>query len=153
MYDDLKGRTALITGASQGLGARFATALAETGVQVVLVARRLDKLQTLADQLNARGLQALAFEVDVADKQSITRLFQRLDTAGLKIDICINNAATFKMTPIFAENNDDFEAVMQTNVIGLWNVTKAVARQMKRHKPKPEQPDLDFHPAPRKEPP
>lgn len=134
MNFDLKGKTALITGASQGLGARFATVLAEAGVKVILVARRLDKLQALANQLKVKGFDAQAFMVDISDKKSISHLFQRLKEQGERIDICINNAATFKMTPIFSEENDDFEKVMQTNVIGLWNVTKAVTQQMKCHK-------------------
>lgn len=79
MNFELNGKTALITGASQGLGARFATVLAEAGAKVILVARRLEQLQVLANQLNVRGYNALAFTVDVSDKKSIAHLFQCLE--------------------------------------------------------------------------
>jgi NAD(P)-dependent dehydrogenase (short-subunit alcohol dehydrogenase family) len=128
---DLNGKTALITGASSGLGERFAYCLSQAGARVILAARRLDKLQVLAKTLP----NAIAIKMDVADKTSVQAAFAELEKRGEKIDICINNAGIAKLTPIFSqEDNDDFANIMQTNTLGVWYVTQAVAHHMRSHK-------------------
>ncbi len=127
---DLTGKTALITGASSGLGERFARCFSHHGARVLLAARRLDKLQDLAQELG----NAYAVEMDVADKASVHTAFAKLATQKEHIDICINNAGIAKFTPIFEpDEQSDFESTMQTNVMGVWYVTKAVANHMKDH--------------------
>ncbi|WP_425362996.1 SDR family NAD(P)-dependent oxidoreductase [Candidatus Tisiphia endosymbiont of Hybos culiciformis] len=127
---NLTGKTALITGASSGLGEQFSRLLSTVGVRIILASRRLDKLQTLASELN----NAIALEMDVADKISVQRAFNTLKEQGELIDICINNAGIAKPTPIFASCElDDFESIMQTNVLGVWYVTKKVANHMRNH--------------------
>lgn len=127
---DLKGKTALITGASSGLGEQFARCLSGAGACVILAARRIDKLKTLALKLN----NAKAIQMDVSDKQSVKICFAELEKSGEKIDICVNNAGIAILTPIFEEDdNDNFESIIQTNLIGVWYVTKAVTNHMKNH--------------------
>lgn len=127
---DLKGKTALITGASSGLGEQFARSLSGAGARVILAARRIDKLKTLAAELN----NARAIQMDVSDKQSVKSCFAELEKDGEKIDICVNNAGIAILTPIFEEDdNDNFESIVQTNLMGVWYVTKAVANHMKNH--------------------
>lgn len=128
---DLQGKTAIITGASSGLGEQFARCLSGAGARVILAARRLDKLSDLVAELsNARAIQ-----MDVSDKQSVKSCFSELEQAGEKIDICVNNAGIAILTPIFAEDDqNNFESIIQTNLMGLWYVTKAVANHMKSHK-------------------
>ncbi len=129
MYD-FKDKTALITGASSGLGERFATCLSQSGARVILVSRDIDKLNNLANQLS----NAKAMPVNVTDKKSIADCFTQLEAGGEKIDICINNAGIAKLTPVFQEDHDDhFESVLQTNLMGVWFMTKAVAKHMKKH--------------------
>lgn len=127
---DFHGKTAIITGASGGLGEQFAHCLSSAGARVIIAARRIDKLEKLVAELgNAR-----AIKLDVADKNSVINCFSELEAAGEKIDICINNAGIAKLTPIFEEEqNDDFESIVQTNLMGVWYVTKAVANHMKNH--------------------
>ena len=126
---DLKGKTALITGASSALGERFARCLSGAGARVILAARRIDKLNDLAANLG----NAKAIQMDVADKNSVQKCFSELDDSEERIDICINNAGIFKATPVFEEDHqDDFESVMQTNVMGVWYVAKAASNHMKR---------------------
>jgi NADP-dependent 3-hydroxy acid dehydrogenase YdfG len=128
---DLKGKTAIITGASSGLGEQFARYLSGAGARVLLAARRIDKLNTLAAELN----NAKAIQMDVSDKQSVKSCFAELEKDGEKIDICVNNAGIAALTPIFEEDdNDNFESIIQTNLMGVWYVTKAVANHMKGHK-------------------
>ena len=127
---DLNGKTSLITGASSGLGEQFARCLSGAGARVILAARSIDKLNDLAAELhNARAIQ-----MDVSDKQSVKSCFAELEKDSEKIDICVNNAGIFKATPVFEEDHqNDFESVMQTNVMGVWYVTKATANHMKNH--------------------
>lgn len=127
---DLTGTTALITGASAGLGEGFARALSSAGARVILTARRFDKLQALAAELK----NAVAIEMDVSSKESVRKAFNQLEQAGEKIDICVNNAGIGLLTSVFeADDQGDFESVIQTNVMGVWYITKAVANHMKAH--------------------
>lgn len=72
--------------------------------------------------------------MDVSNKNSIKNSFIELQQDGEKIDICVNNAGIALFTPIFKEDdNDNFELIIQTNLIGLWYVTKAVANHMKNN--------------------
>jgi NAD(P)-dependent dehydrogenase (short-subunit alcohol dehydrogenase family) len=127
---DLTGKTALVTGASSGLGMQFARCLSHAGARVIVVARRLDKLKTLPNELG----NALSIGMDVSDKASVQQAFDMIEQHGEKIDICVNNAGIFKETPVFgADLQDDFERVMQTNVMGVWYIAKAAANHMKNH--------------------
>ena len=100
---DLKGKTALITGASSGLGEQCARCLSTAGVRVILAARQVEKLNILTAEFN----NARAIRMDVSDKQSVRSCFTELKQAGEKIDICVNNAGIFKATPVF---EDDLES-------------------------------------------
>jgi NAD(P)-dependent dehydrogenase (short-subunit alcohol dehydrogenase family) len=127
---DLTGKTALITGASSGLGERFSRALSGAGARVILTARRMDRLQALRQELG----NAVALEMDVADKNSVRKAFETLERDGEKIDICVNNAGIAYLTPIFEpDESGEFEKQMQTNLMGVWYVTKEVANHMKAH--------------------
>lgn len=127
---DLKCKTALITGASSGFGEQFARCLSGAGARVILAARRIDKLNDLAAELN----NARAILMDVSDKQSVKSCFAELEKDGEKIDICVNNAGIAALTLIFEEDdNDNFESIVQTNLMGVWYVTKAVTNHMKNH--------------------
>ncbi|OJU73100.1 MAG: 3-ketoacyl-ACP reductase [Alphaproteobacteria bacterium 40-19] len=126
----LQGKTAMITGASGGLGEQFARTLSTAGARVILVSRRINKLESLRDELG----NAVAMQMDVSQKQSVKSCFVELEQAGEKIDICINNAGIAALTPIFEEDNqEEFESIIQTNLLGVWYVIKAVANQMKHH--------------------
>lgn len=129
---DLQGKTALITGASSGLGKRFAYVLSQAGAKVILAARRIDKLEEVAKDIRDQGGQAIPFQMDVSDKHSVTEAIDQLISEGEKIDILVNNAGIAKGSPLFESDLEgDFESMMQTNVMGVWYVTKAVAAHMK----------------------
>lgn len=127
---NLTGKTALITGASSGLGERFAKVLGAAGCRVIIAARRLDKLKALSAELD----NALPIQMDVIDKESVRDSFEALEEAGEKIDICINNAGIAALTPIFDEegSDDDFASIIQTNLMGVWYVTRRAAGHMKK---------------------
>jgi NAD(P)-dependent dehydrogenase (short-subunit alcohol dehydrogenase family) len=89
----LDGRVAVVTGASAGLGRRFATVLADRGAAVVIAARRGDALQELASDIRSRGGNALVHVIDVADASSIPGLFDAAEQSFGTVDILVNNAA------------------------------------------------------------
>src|SRR5207302_3236642 len=89
---DLAGRVALVTGASSGLGARFATVLAENGAAVALVARRAERLADLKQKIEAAGGKAVAVEADVLDRAAMTRAFDAAERAFGTVTILVNNA-------------------------------------------------------------
>jgi NAD(P)-dependent dehydrogenase (short-subunit alcohol dehydrogenase family) len=129
---DLTGKTVLITGASSGLGWRFARALSEAGAKVIVTARRLDKLQDLATEIQTQGGQAIPLEMDVTDKKMVNSVVNWLTEQGEHIDILINNAGIAEATPIFDNDGDNkFESVIQTNLMGVWYTTHAVVNHMK----------------------
>ncbi|HQS84822.1 MAG: 3-ketoacyl-ACP reductase [Alphaproteobacteria bacterium 16-39-46] len=129
-FFDLKNKTALITGASSGLGEQFARILSAAGARVILSGRRLDKLTALVQDLK----NAYPLEMDVASKSSVQRAFETLETKGEKIDICINNAGIALETSLFdSDDQNNFENILKTNVMGVWHVTKAVANHMKKN--------------------
>jgi NAD(P)-dependent dehydrogenase (short-subunit alcohol dehydrogenase family) len=129
---DLTGKTALITGASSGLGRRFAHTLTTAGAKVIITARRLDKLKDLAAEIQAQDGQAIPLEMDVTDQEMVNSVINWLTEQGERIDILINNAGIAGATPIFAtEDNGEFETLIKTNLMGVWYTTQAVANHMK----------------------
>lgn len=128
IYGDLNGKTALITGASSGLGAQFAKTLSAAGCKVILAARRIEKLEALSDEVG----DAIVLKMDVSDKKSVKSGFEKLEKLGVKIDICINNAGIAGTDSVF-EDHGNFENIIQTNVMGVWYVTHEVAKHMKQN--------------------
>lgn len=126
----LENKTAIIFGASSGMGKHFAETLSNYGARVILASRRIDELKNQAKNLK----NASFIEVDISNKDSIINLFKKLEEQGEKIDICVNTAGVATQTPIFSEQDDFFEGVIKTNLSGCWYVTKFSAIHMKKHK-------------------
>ena len=123
-------KTVLITGASSGFGKQFAITLNDAGARVILAARSLDKLQSLAKTLD----NSIVVEMDVADYESVALAFAELEKIGERIDVCINSAGIRMLTPVFNEvESDSFAKQIQTNLMGSWYVSKLVANHMKKY--------------------
>jgi len=128
---ELPGKTAIVTGASGGLGASFARALAKAGARVVLAARRLEKLEALAAEIEAAGGEALAVEMDVTDPASVEAAFATVqDTLGTPADIIVNNSGISRDNWFTRMTEEDWRAVMNTNLDGVWRVAKAGANAL-----------------------
>lgn len=123
----LDGRRALVTGASSGFGAHFAQLLSEAGAEVVLAARRIDKLQSLQDSLNANGGKASAVPLDVSSKGSVKACF---DQAGV-CDIVINNAGITVTRALLDQTEEDWDSVIDTNLKGCFLVATEAARRLR----------------------
>ncbi|WP_334129154.1 SDR family NAD(P)-dependent oxidoreductase [Sneathiella sp.] len=129
----LEGKHALVTGASSGLGKRFAEVLARAGAKVTLAARRTDRLEALAGEIAAFDGRALPVRMDVTDVASVQEAVKAAETELGPINILVNNsgisiqAAAENVTP------EDFNAVMMTNAHGAFFVAQAVGQSMIRH--------------------
>jgi NAD(P)-dependent dehydrogenase (short-subunit alcohol dehydrogenase family) len=126
----LQGKRVLVTGASSGLGHHFAWLLARAGADLVVAARRVDKLQTLVDKLHAEGAQAQAFAMDVSDPVSVRQAFLDLANHGGVPDVVINNAGVTVGKAALDQTPDDYNTVIDTNLKGCWLVATEAARHM-----------------------
>jgi len=124
-------RTALVTGASQGIGRACATALAATGVAVVAGARQTDKLASLVEEIQAEGGTAEAVELDVADQASVDAMAK---SYGKKIDILVNNAGITADNLGVRLKDADWQSVLDTNLTGAFRCSRAVLRGMMKRR-------------------
>ena len=124
---DLSGTVALVTGASSGFGEHFATVLAAAGAEVVAAARRTDRLAALTGRIAAAGGRARAVALDVTDGASVTAAIEAIGP----VDILVNNAGSTRNGPLLDLGEEDWDAVLDTNLKGVWLVANAVARGMR----------------------
>jgi len=122
----LAGKTALVAGASRGIGLAIAQGLAAAGAHTVLAARSMDKLEEHASALTGKGHKASAVRMDMADSKSIDTALAGLDG----IDILINVAGTNIRKPFQDYTKQDYDFIMQTNLHGLVEVTQKVGAKM-----------------------
>lgn len=125
----LDGQSALVTGASSGLGAHFALLLARCGARVALAARRTDRLQELVARIQDEGGEARAVALDVADPGSVSQCFDALCDWGAP-DVVVNNAGISVTRPLLQQTVADWDAVIDTNLKGCWLVATEAARRM-----------------------
>jgi NAD(P)-dependent dehydrogenase (short-subunit alcohol dehydrogenase family) len=122
----LDGRVAIVTGASSGLGVRFARVLSAAGATVVLAARREERIAALAEELPG----AVAVRTDVAEPaQRETLIAAALDRCG-SIDVLVNNAGIGHMVPIEQESLEVFRQAMEVNVTSIWHLSKLAGEHM-----------------------
>ncbi|RJG18838.1 SDR family NAD(P)-dependent oxidoreductase [Massilia cavernae] len=125
----LHGRRALVTGASSGLGLHFAHVLAHAGAEVLLVARRLDKLESHVAALREAGCAAHAVFMDVTDSASVKAAFDHIEAHHGCPDIIVNNAGVAVSKPALEQDEADWDLVIDTNLKGAWlTATEAVRR-------------------------
>jgi len=127
---DLSGRTALVTGASSGLGEHFARTLAANGAAVVVAARREDRLAALVKDITGAGDRAAAVRMDVTDGASIRTGFETAAGHFGPIDVTINNAGISAPGTTLDLPEADWDQVVDTNLRGAWLVAQAAARQL-----------------------
>lgn len=129
-FADLSGRTALVTGASSGLGERFARLLASCGAKVAVAARRKDRLEALVEQISAAGGTAFAVALDMRDEGRIEAAVAEAEAALGTIDILINNAGINHGRRAVKVTTALFDDEMGTNLRGPWLLACAVARRL-----------------------
>jgi gluconate 5-dehydrogenase len=127
---DLTGRTALITGASQGIGLAIAEGLAAAGAAIVLNGRTPDTLNEAAERLRQTGANVATVVFDVTDQPAVQTEIDALESGGTAIDILVNNAGVQRRCRLDELDAEDWRAVMRTNVDAVFYVGQAVARHM-----------------------
>jgi len=127
---DLSGKTALVTGASRGLGLTFASALARAGADVAITSRTLASLEGSRAAIEALGRRVVPLELDVRDQASIRRAVDAAHTALGTIDILVNNAGCNIRKPAVDVTWDDWNTILDTNLRGPFFVAQAVVRHM-----------------------
>ena len=127
MTGRVAGRVALVTGASSGLGKRFAQVLVAEGAKVVVAARRKDRLDELAAEL---GANALAVQCDVTDEAQVIAMFDAAEAKFGLVDTVINNAGMTHANNAVTQDIAEFRKIMDLNVTSVWCVAREAARRL-----------------------
>src|ERR1041384_5772536 len=127
----LAGKTALITGASKGLGKAMALALGQAGARLVLVARNLEQTQATAKAVSANGGAAEAYQADVTDEQQVLNLQKQITQKLGRINILINNAGINIRKTVTDFTLDEWRQVQDTNMTSVFLLCRAFVPQMK----------------------
>ncbi|MER6112466.1 SDR family NAD(P)-dependent oxidoreductase [Streptomyces hirsutus] len=127
----LTGRVAVVTGASSGLGAGFARALAAAGADVVLAARRVDRLHDIAREVEKYGVRALPVRCDVVSPDDCAAVVDRAVAELGAVDVLVNNAGVGTAVPALRETPEEFRSVVDVNLMGAYWMAQSCARVMR----------------------
>lgn len=128
---DLKGKVAVVTGASSGLGKQMALGLAKQGADVVVLARRIEKLNELAQEITALNVKCLALPCDVTDEESIKAVITTITNTWNRIDILVNNAGVCEFSAgIHDHTTKQWDKVLDTDLKAVFLMSRAVAPTM-----------------------
>ena len=130
---NIKGQTAIVTGASSGLGLTFAEALAECRANVVLAARRVERLERLADTLTKNyGVKAIPVKTDVSQESDVLRMVRVAVEQFGSIEILVNNAGIASLSPSVDMSLEEWKRVIDVNLTGVFLCARTAAREMIR---------------------
>jgi 3-oxoacyl-[acyl-carrier protein] reductase len=131
---ELKGKIALVTGAAQGIGRSVALLLAQKGVDIVISDINLEKAEETAKEVEALGRKVMAIRADVANTKDVERMVEAILERFGQIDILVNNAGIARDKLILRMTEEDWDAVLNVNLRGTFNCTKAVIRHMSKQR-------------------
>jgi 2-deoxy-D-gluconate 3-dehydrogenase len=126
----LKGRVALVTGSSQGLGRAMAEALGRAGARVVINGREGKKLEPVAAELSSAGIDSLPIAADLSSRAEVERLIADAISHAGRLDILVNNAGIIRRAPAASHSDADWDAVLGTNLDGVFTACRAAGRHM-----------------------
>ncbi len=132
MSESLNNKTAIVTGASRGIGKAIALSLAKAGVKVVLAARHQDDLQTAEKEIHKNGGQCLVVQADVADESHVERVIKKSTDAFGTVDILVNNAGYGIFSKVADTSVKDFDGMMNVNLRGVFLCCRGVLPTMIR---------------------
>ena len=131
---ELSGKVALVTGAAQGIGKAIAMLLARNGADVVVSDINLEKAQETANEIEGMGRRSFAIKVNVADLKDVEQMVEAIVEQFGRIDILVNNAGITRDRLILRMTEEDWDAVLDVNLKGTFNCTKAAIRYMSKQK-------------------
>ena len=127
---DITGKAVFVTGASSGIGRHFAEVLAAAGAKVAAVARRADRLEELAREIEARGGECLPLAGDVTKQDSIRETIAAAEDSLGPVSILVNNAGVVVSKPLFEHTEADWDYVVDTNLKGAWLTAREFAHHL-----------------------
>jgi len=131
MCFDIKGQTAVVTGASSGLGVVFAESLAEHGTNLVIAARRFDRLVKVADELAGRfGVKVVPVKTDVSQEEQVIQMVNSAVEEFGSLEILVNNAGVASLSPSVDMSVDEWKHVLDINLTGVFLCARTAAREM-----------------------
>ena len=130
---DLKGRVAVISGASSGLGKQMARAFAHQGASLAILARRLEKLEELKSELEKDGTKVLAIKCDVTSSEDINNAATQVEKELGKVDILVNCAGSSKDKGVLEMNDEEWNFTIDTDLTSVFRMTRAFANIMKKN--------------------
>ena len=126
----LAGKTALVTGASSGLGEHFAKVLAAAGARVVACGRRQQNLDRVVDAISEKGGEAIGVAMDVTDRDSVVSAMDQAEAKFGSLSILVNNAGIAKSSLFTKTNEASWQATMDTNLDGVWRVAQEFCNRL-----------------------
>lgn len=130
---DLKGRVVVVSGASSGLGAQMSRGFAKQGADVVILARRLERLEVLATELRAIGVKCLPLRCDVTDSNQVNEVAEIVEKQFGKVDVLVNCAGSAKNAGVLNMTNEEWDFTIDTDLTSVFYVTRAFANIMKKN--------------------
>jgi gluconate 5-dehydrogenase len=127
---DLHGRVAVITGASSGLGLQMATGFAKQGADLVIMARRIERLEKVAEQIRTLGVRCLPIQCDVTDSDAVNKAAEEAIKFYGKVDILVNNAGASKNAGVLEMTDEEWDFTLQADLTSVFKVTRAFAKYM-----------------------
>jgi NADP-dependent 3-hydroxy acid dehydrogenase YdfG len=127
-----KGQTAVITGGGTGVGAAVALALADTGASIILIGRRLNRLEQVAATIRNLGADAACYSADISSGSSLLEVVQRIKTDLVHVDILVQNAAVYAAAPFEIASLADFDKQYRTNVWAPYALTQVLLPMLKK---------------------
>lgn len=129
----LKGRVVVVSGASSGLGAQMAKGYADQGADLVILARRIERLEALAQEIRKKGVKCLPLKCDVTDSNMVDNVAKTVEKEFGKVDVLVNCAGSAKNAGVLAMTNDEWDFTISTDMTSVFYVTRAFANIMKKN--------------------
>lgn len=130
---NLKNRVAVITGASSGLGAQMARGFAEQGADLAILARRKEKLEEFAKELEGYGVRVLSVQCDVTDPEMVNQAAKEIEEHFGKVDILVNNAGSSKNAGVLEMTDEEWDFTIDADLSSVFYVTRAFGNIMKKN--------------------
>ena len=128
-----KGRVVVVSGASSGLGKQMSRAFADQGATVVVMARRIEKLEELANELRAKGVDCLPIKCDVTDVESVNNAAKEVEEKYGKVDVLVNCAGSAKNAGVLDMTDEEWDFTIKTDMDSVFYVTRAFGNIMKKN--------------------